>query len=131
MKYIIISISIAVSLVFFSQVSALDLGQGLVKDAGKAAGYDENTSDITLSENVGKVINIALSVVGVLFTILMVYAGYLWMTARGKDEQIEKAKTIIVASIIGLFITLGAYSISNFVVPRILDASTGAQEADG
>jgi len=50
----------------------------------------------------------------------MVYAGYLWMTARGESDQVDKAKKIIVQSIIGLVITVGAYSITAFVVPALL-----------
>ena len=103
----------------------LDLGQNIIKKAGDEAGYDvKNTNNTTLSKNIGRVISIVLSVIGVLFTVLMVYGGYLWMTARGKDEQIEKAKSVIMAAIIGIVITLGAYSISAFVVPRILATST-------
>ena len=62
---------------------------------------------------------------GVIFLVLMVYAGYLWMTARGTEEQIEKAKKIIMAAMIGLIITLGAYSITAFVVPAILERAVG------
>jgi len=58
--------------------------------------------------------------VGVIFTILMIYAGYTWMVARGDDSKIDKAKKVITASIIGLIITLAAYSISHFVVSKIL-----------
>ncbi len=64
---------------------------------------------------VGTVINGALSLVGIIFLVLMVYAGILWMTARGKDEQVQKAQQIIIASLIGLFITVSAYAITKFV----------------
>ncbi|MBT3538602.1 hypothetical protein HOF40_03415 [Candidatus Parcubacteria bacterium] len=102
----------------------IDLGGDMIKQAGEKAGYDKNTDEFSLSENIGRVVNIILSITGVLFTVLMVYGGYLWMTARGKDEQIEKAKSVITAAIIGIIITLGAYSISAFIVPRMLAAST-------
>ena len=107
-------------------VFTVDLGvESYVTDAGKAAGYDvANTDEFSLSKYIGQVVNIVLSIIGVLFTVLMVYAGYLWMTARGADEQIEKAKSMITAAIIGIIITLGAYSISAFVVPRILASTT-------
>ncbi|PJE58085.1 MAG: hypothetical protein COU81_02610 [Candidatus Portnoybacteria bacterium CG10_big_fil_rev_8_21_14_0_10_36_7] len=108
-------------------VSALDLGGdqgGLLQNAGNKAGYDvAGTTDTSFSQGIGKIINIVLSLVGVIFTVLMVYAGYLWMTARGKDDQVEKAQDIIRAAIIGIIVTLGAYSITNFVVPRILEAT--------
>ena len=39
------------------------------------------------------------------------------------DEQIKKAQGIIRAALIGLIITLGAYGITAFVVPRVLDST--------
>ncbi|MFA7314587.1 MAG: hypothetical protein WC025_01485 [Candidatus Magasanikbacteria bacterium] len=122
MKYLFLSFVIFFSFVtFVPQTLALNLGGDTLIQAGEKAGYDKNTNDTTLSKNIGVVINMILSVVGVLFTILMVYAGFTWMAARGEDAKIDKAKKIIVASIIGLVITLAAYSITNFIIPRVLE----------
>lgn len=122
MKYFLFGFFMLFSLIaFVPKTMALDLGGSILNDAGKKAGYDPATTETTLSKNIGIAINMVLSVVGVLFTVLMVYAGYTWMIARGDDSKIDKAKDIIKASIIGLIITLAAYSISNFVVPRILE----------
>lgn len=61
------------------------------------------------------IITPALSLVGVLFLLLIIYGGFLWMTAGGKSEQVTKAKDIIIASIIGVVIIAAAYAITNFV----------------
>lgn len=65
---------------------------------------------------IGTVIKAALGLVGVIFLVLMVYAGIIWMTARGDEGKVSKAKDTIVASIIGLIIVVGAYAITNFVI---------------
>jgi len=67
---------------------------------------------------VGIGLNAALSLVGLIFLILMVYAGYLWMTARGEEEMTKKAQKIIISTIIGLIIVLSAYVITSFVTGR-------------
>lgn len=72
-----------------------------------------------LSKTISLVVTAVLSLVGTVFLVLTIYAGILWMTAQGKDEQIEKAGSIIKATIIGLFITLGAYAITYFVAGRL------------
>lgn len=117
-------IAITVSLAFFlgvvSHAYAIDLGENLVKDAAVDAGYAAATTDTTFAETLGTVIKVALSFVGIIFLLLMVYAGFLWMTARGESDQVDKAKKIITQSIIGLAITVGAYSITAFIVPAIL-----------
>ncbi len=122
MKYIIITFVFLSSFIALP-ASAVDLGTELIDSAGSKAGFKSDTTETTLSENIGVVVNMALSMMGIIFTILMIYAGYLWMTARGNDEQVDKAQKIIKASVVGLIITLGAFSITSFIVPRIL-AST-------
>jgi len=65
-----------------------------------------------LASGIGMVINIVLSLLGVVFLILMVYGGYLWMSSSGNEEQVNKAKKIITSAIVGLVITAAAYAIT-------------------
>ncbi len=73
---------------------------------------------------IGKTINLALTFVGVIFLLLMVYAGFLWMTARGKEDQITKARDMIIATVIGLVIVTSAYAITVVVTKRFADTAT-------
>lgn len=122
-KKIILSIFTIVTFgLLVTTTHAINLGIDDVNKAGKEAGYAQAT-ETSFAENVGRAITILFSILGVLFTILIVYAGYLWMTARGNEENVTKAKGIISTSIIGLIILLMAYSITSFVVPRLLQGS--------
>lgn len=78
----------------------------------------ENVETIT-----GRIVRGAAGAVGTLFFVLMIYGGYLWMTARGSEEQVTKARNIIIAAIIGLVIVVGAYAATTFIV------RAGAQSA--
>lgn len=114
-------LSLIISLSFFSvSQSAINLGQDDAANAWKKAGVDKTpeASTYQVPETVGLVIKIALSFAGSMFLLWMVYAGILWMTARGEEEQVKKAQKIIPAAIIGLIITAGAYAITNFVFQR-------------
>lgn len=86
------------------------------------AGFNAENDPVVI---VGKVINIFLALLGVIFLVLTVYGGYLWMTARGDEQQVTKAKDVLKAAAIGLGITLGAYAISSFVVSRLAATTTG------
>ncbi len=66
-------------------------------------------------EIVARVIQIILSVVGITFTSLIVISGYNILSAGGDESKVEKAKKTIQACVIGLAITLGAYSITTFL----------------
>jgi hypothetical protein len=65
-----------------------------------------------LAEDIGGIINAALSFLGVIFLLLMIYGGYLWMTAAGNEEQVGKAKKIMTSAIVGLIIVATAYAIT-------------------
>ena len=105
-----------------SPAYAQNLGVDQVHNAGKQAGF-EYATETSFSQNIGRIITTLFSILGVLFTVLIVYAGYLWMTARGDDEQVSKAKSIISQAVIGLIVLLMAYSITSFVIPRVLQGT--------
>ena len=81
------------------------------------AGFDTNLE--TPEPFISVIIKTALSFLGVLFLILMIYGGFLWMTARGNEEQVTKSKNLIIAAVIGLVIVLASYAISSFVVSSL------------
>lgn len=64
---------------------------------------------------IGKIIGAALSLLGVIFLVLMIYGGFLWMTAKGDSSQVDKAKGLMAAAIIGLIIVLSAYAITYYI----------------
>lgn len=123
MKHLIVfTVSLAFFLGVVANAYAIDIGRNLAKGAADKAGYVvDTTTETTFAETLGLVVKTALSFVGIIFLLLMVYAGFLWMTAHGETDQVDKSKKIIVQSIIGLAITVGAFSITAFVVPVILE----------
>ena len=68
---------------------------------------------------IGGIIKAAISVLGIVFVLLTVYAGYLWMTARGDEGKVEKAKDTLQRAVIGLIIVISAYAITSFVLTRV------------
>jgi len=64
-------------------------------------------------------VNVFLSVIGVLLLVYMLYAGYNWLTARGEEEKVEKAKDTLKRAITGAIIIVAAYAISVFVMYRL------------
>lgn len=72
---------------------------------------------------VGQIISVGLGLLGTISVVLMIYAGFLWMTAGGNDDQIDKAKGIISASVIGLVIILSAYGVTQYVLKQLYQAT--------
>lgn len=76
---------------------------------------------------VPRIINVVLGLLGTVATVLMIYAGFNWMTAAGNDEKIETAKKTIFAAILGLIIIMMSYAITRFVVNQSYTATTGGE----
>ncbi len=79
----------------------------------KEGGLDTNQK--SLPTLIGKVIGAGLSFIGILFFILMIYAGFTWMIARGNEQEVTKAKEMLNAAIIGLIIVISAYAITKYI----------------
>mgnify|MGYP007094937435 CR=1 FL=1 len=96
--------------------------KGKLDDLAIEMGQDP-TAAIALEDSIGQIIKLALGFVGVVVVIIMIYAGFLWMTAGGNEDQVKKAKAWMTNAVIGLVIVLAAYAISDFAIKTILDAT--------
>ena len=116
-KKIIFSLA-AIFFILLPQVSFAQ--QGLQKAFGTGSPLEDvktrsGYSDEDIGSLSGRVINTVLTLVGIIFLLLMVYAGYLWMTAQGEETKIDKAQNIIKGTVIGLVLVMSAYAITIFV----------------
>jgi hypothetical protein len=114
--------------VVYAQRNLLNEANGMLGNTVAETGIPQD--DVTT--RLGDVIKVALTAVGSVFFLLMIYAGFLWMTARGDEGQIDKSKQIISGTIIGLVLVVSAYAITVFVTGRFetsgptSDATSGA-----
>ncbi|QQS22852.1 hypothetical protein IPM19_04485 [bacterium] len=60
-------------------------------------------------------------VVGIGAVLAMIYGGYLYMTGRGNDAQIKKAKTVMMYTLGGVALAIIATAIVTIVVNLIVD----------
>lgn len=74
---------------------------------------------------IGTIIGYVLAFVGVIFFGIMVYGGFLWMTARGAPDQVKRAKDMIEQAAIGMVVVFLSYVVTNFVL-RTLLSTVGA-----
>lgn len=96
------------------------------QDAGLEAAASVGLSTASLPVIVGRIIYAFLGLLGVILVVLIIYAGFLWMTAQGNDEQIKKAKQVITNAVIGLAIILSAWAITAWIINALTEATRGA-----
>ncbi|MDP2708806.1 MAG: hypothetical protein Q8O93_02025 [bacterium] len=95
---------------------AKDGNYGLDATAQQGLGVDKAAIDSSsLPEIIGGVIGVALGFLGIVFFALIIYAGFSWMLAMGKEDKINQAKEMILAAVVGLIIVLAAYAITTLV----------------
>ncbi len=83
-----------------------------LQSSGLPTSAKENTN---LPIIIGKIIGAGLAFIGIAFFILIIYGGFLWMFARGNEQQVAKAKDLIISAVIGLIIVLAAYAITRYI----------------
>jgi hypothetical protein len=112
MKQLIKRISILLCLLGFLVLPyfVFASSMGSLNAVGNAAGYAQANST-SVAKIVGTIVNVVLSLLGMIFIVLIIYAGILWMTAQGDEAKVEKAQKIMRDAIIGLVITISAYAI--------------------
>ncbi len=79
-----------------------------------------------LKQTIVNVIKWALGLLGLVAVIVMLYGGFLWLTSRGNQQQIDKAKKTLLNGAIGLVIILVAWAIVLFIQRFITSATNGA-----
>ncbi len=98
----------------------------LLENLNKAANASFETTKNDPIEIVSTVINTLLAFLGIGATALVIYGGFIWLTARGNEEEVKKGQTIIRNAIIGLIIIMSAYALANFIITN-LSTATGVK----
>jgi PKD repeat protein len=74
------------------------------------------TQTSSVREFVAKIVNYALSFLGLVAILLIIYAGVMYLVAGGNQENADKAKKTIGYTAIGLILILGSYAIVNTIL---------------
>ncbi|MDP2708788.1 MAG: hypothetical protein Q8O93_01920 [bacterium] len=91
--------------------------EGGLDQAGRPFGEPRDVRQV-----VADIIKVILGFLGIIFTGLIIFAGFKWMTAGGNEESVAGAKKLLINSVIGLTVILAAYMIANFVIAAIAES---------
>ncbi len=117
---LLIFLAIAVFAVanFVLAATGPDIGLNYAEGTGLSAASDPRII-------AARIIRIILGFLGIIAVGLIMYAGWLWMTAEGEADKVEKAKKVLIGAVIGLLICLASFAIASFVLNSLLDATGG------
>ncbi len=92
-------------------------------DTGINYGTATGLSTRDVREVVARIINVAMGLLGIVAVVIILAGGFIWMTAAGNEEKVEKAKKLIFSGIIGLAIILTSFAIAQFVIRSLVTAA--------
>lgn len=111
-----------ISVLFFSLVGNIAHGANTtmskLQALGKKANYADAT-DTSLISIIGDTVGIFLGVLGIIFTILLLMAGFNYMIAQGDESKVKNSIASIRHAIIGLIITISSFAIYSFVWSKL------------
>lgn len=91
-----------------------------------AAVYDQTgapSDDIRIIA--ARLIRVVLGLLGIIALVIIIAAGFRWMTANGDEEKVTDSRRQLTNAVIGLIIILASFAIATFVINQLEFATTG------
>jgi len=118
---------VSLALIFFAFSPALlsanswtdRIGEGGLDAVGTEA-YGESGAPKDIQAIIATVIKVVLGLLGIIFVVLLIFAGIKYMTSGGDQEKVKAAVNQIKNAVIGLIIIVAAYSITYFITVKTL-----------
>lgn len=117
-KLVLINLSLAIIILFFL-TGFLCLAQENPRDSLNKTQDVIQLPATDLPTYLGQIIGAALALTGSIFLILIIYGGFIIMTAAGNSEKADKGKRIIYWAIIGVLVIGASYGITTLVFKAI------------
>ena len=95
---------------------------------GFVDGTEVDTEGINLGNKdprtmIAQIINVLLTLLGVIAVGIVLLGGFKWMTAGGNEDKVGEAKKLLGAGVIGLVIILAAWGIARFALNELIRAT--------
>jgi hypothetical protein len=87
--------------------------------------------DKDIREVIAYIIRVILGLLGTICVVIILYAGFLYMTSGGNDDKKEEAMAWIKGAVIGLALILMSYALSRYIISQLISATTGAGTGAG
>lgn len=117
MKRFFISLSILFHLFVLSRLPVF--ASSLLQTGLDNAASGAELPKLDIATIVGKMIYILISSVGIVFVIIIIYAGIIYLMAGGEPDKTKKAKNMITQGVVGIVLMISAYAITSFVLTSL------------
>ncbi|MCK5060948.1 hypothetical protein KAR28_00190 [Candidatus Parcubacteria bacterium] len=113
------TVYMAVAALALPAVAAPDLGLEYATNMGLAS-QNGDVRDTAVD-----IVKYLMTFLGIIAVGIILYGGFVWMTASGNEDKVASAKKTITAGAIGLVVILAAFAIVTFVIQITTNAING------
>ena len=99
-------------------ISDIEFGIGKIEEKLAPTGV---TAEGDVGNLILKYVNFALPFLALAAFVGFIYAGFLYVTAYGNDEQIQKSKKVIIYAVVGLILVILSYSIVQLFTEKLVE----------
>lgn len=71
------------------------------------------------------IINIVLGFLGIIAVVIVLFAGFQWMTAGGEEDKVKTAQQRLIQGAVGIVLIVAAWIIAYFVIDQVVKAVQG------
>jgi len=93
-----------------------------LKIMAELTGY--STVEVKPQVVIVEIITYLLGFVGLVFFVMILFAGWQILTSGGNEENVKKAKTRLLHAVIGLAVIIAAYAISAYILSILIKSTT-------
>jgi hypothetical protein len=123
------SLFVIVSLFFLPNfVSAETAGDIAKNTLQQSFASETGVTQASVGEVISSSVTIILGMLGIIFFILAVYAGFLWTTAQGDEGKIGEAKQTIVRATLGFVVVISSYALSSLITTQFASLADNASD---
>ena len=103
-----------------------------LESSATQAGLAETSGEAGLTNIITSVIGGLLYFAATILLVFIIWGGYMWMTAGGNEQQVEKGQKYIKNAVIGYIIIAASYLIVQLVSTELIGQTTddAQQESD-
>ncbi len=103
-----------------TQAAPSSSNKGPAPQAAGSVSYDYSTVTnplltVSVPEVVGRIVRAFLLIIGSIFLLIIIYGGFLWMTAAGNESKVAQGRKTLVWGVLGAVVIFLAWMIVGFI----------------
>jgi type IV secretory pathway VirB2 component (pilin) len=79
------------------------------------SGLSEAPPDVPLDDAIDKIVNFVFGLLIAVAVLFIIIAGFMFITASGNDDQVKKARSMLLYAVVGVIVALLAKGIVTFL----------------